>query len=261
MLTPPWSRLRLLLLLKALMAQSAVLDIGQTHACAPLQAGQQSEGISPLGTLKVLVPDGRQIHLARHVQALQSGDYLAALDALHQHFDTAGGSRQQQQQHLRRGQAAGDLDACLMHASEALDGCLRCSAVQTSQPALRCSPALSALGCALQCLACLVMRQHKTEQCNCSFECTSALNAIHHVLQVGGPSSTPTAWGKMLWRHGGSCRTPCSAWEPCRQSWAMFRCSALHMALLRRRLEGTHQQRDSLGILHNAALNHRGMVL
>ena len=186
MLPLPCFGLRLLLLLKALMAWLAVSDTAQTQACTPLQAGQQSEGPSPLGTLKDLVPDGRQAHLARHVQALQAGDYLAALDALHQHFDTSGGSRSLQQQHLGRGQATRDASARLMHAADVLICCIRCSVVQTGQLALQCSSALSDLGCALQSLACLVMRWRKTEQSSA----TAASDAVHHVLQVGGPSAS-----------------------------------------------------------------------
>ena len=86
----------------------------------------------------------------------------------------------------------------------------------------------------------------------------SSSEAIHYVLQVGGPSLSPTAWGRMLWRHGGSCRTPCLAWEPCRQSWAMFRCSALHRALLRRRLKGTYQQRNNHDILRKRSTQTKG---
>ena len=132
---PPRSGLRLLL--KALAAQSAVSNAAQTQAGTPLQAGPQSGANSPLGTLKDLVPDGRLAHLARHVQALQSGDYLAALDALHQHFDTAGGSRSLQKQRLGRGQATRDASARLMHAAEIPICCIRYSAVQTDQLALQ----------------------------------------------------------------------------------------------------------------------------
>ena len=139
MLPPPWSGLRLLLLLKVLMAQSALSDTEQTQACTPLQARQQSEGSSSLGTLKDLVPESPRPHLVRHVQALQSGDYLAALDALHQHFDTAGGFRSLQQQHMGRGQATGGVGVRLMQAAEVPTCCIRCSAVQTSQPALQCT--------------------------------------------------------------------------------------------------------------------------
>ena len=158
-------------------------------ACTPLQAGQQSEGSSPMGPLKDLMPDGRQAHLARHVHALQSGDYLAALDALHQHFDTAGEPRSLHQQHLGQGQATEDAGARLVHAAEVPRCCIRRSAVQTSWLAFHCIPALSVLGCMLQCLACLVMRQCRAERCDCNLgrraSCAAGGGAISEPDSVG----------------------------------------------------------------------------